>query len=269
LNVIDRAFDGSVKNKLNREIKASTSEYSVTDLVKYLSHDKVQRCLKLIKVTELVRAGESISCPGIAKSLIKNSVEEVSDINGCVIPNFHAKFNYNFAELEKYFLEKYKKTPISKIVKKHLNTISQIDFASATIHDILYTATVYHGLCQNMLYRIEQIAEYNWLSIEFLKQCSERIANECGKCTRYEIPVFANTSYGTISGIIDCISESQTVYEFKCTSILEEEHILQLALYSCLYEAKSYKLFNIFSGQVLEVKLCEGVTLNDLLEILI
>lgn len=115
---------------------------------------------------------------------------------------------------------------------------------------------------------LNQIDSYKW----FPKQRSK--INEClrkldflRKEDEFEIPISAiyeidESSEVEISGAMDCLSKDGIIWEFKCVSEFKEEDILQLVVYACLYiknfkNDRKYFLFNILSGETLEIKITQ------------
>jgi hypothetical protein len=124
------------------------------------------------------------------------------------------------------------------------------------------------------IFKRNQIANYDWLSEKSLAACMARMA-QCGQGS-FEVQV----GHKGVYGFIDMYSCDNIVWEFKCTSELSDEHILQTALYLWLWrgqqlgelrmddsdigvdvtaareriEATRAILFNIFTGEQVEVQ---------------
>ena len=87
------------------------------------------------------------------------------------------------------------------------------------------------------------------------------------KDTEYEVLIVNEENSIDICGAIDCIS-GNNIYEFKCVDILDNTHILQLALYMYLYEndirykdttlpkiiMNNYYLYNILTDEMISIK---------------
>jgi hypothetical protein len=257
----------------SRGVKAKKS-YVVTDMVKYLSFDKVKACKEFIEIITLNPAGENIAdfheIPKIVPSIVKGSSEDISDINGFIVPSYCAGFVYDFEALRTHFQEIYKHNSkyislIAKSIKMVIDAQDKMD----DIEAITRAATAYCGLCNNLFYKTEQIRSYNWMKPEFLRECSN-VVGKIGDFIEYEIPAEKSIEGITIRGRIDAVDVlANIVYEFKCVDSLTDEHILQLALYAFLMTATSYRLLNIYTGEMLEVRFRDGCSVENIIRELI
>ena len=271
-NIMSSKFN---KNYVNREYIDKDKPKAVTDLVKYLSNEVITECMKYITVEQLQPATDNIAIcndiPSIVTSTIEGSVENVSDINGFLIPAFHSRFCFNFIELKRYFDEQYSQNGLLPLVRRYINEVSEFAdefllesdyFANTQIDKLLRMATIYDGLRNKLFYRIEQIKDYNWMTSEFLNICSQRIASQVSASAQFEVVAAG----GSIVGVIDALcSRENMIYELKCTSMIEEEHILQLALYAYLMPGKKYRLYNIFTDELIELHISDASRIAEIL----
>lgn len=273
--IVKRHCDFSIEvsdfahNHLSTKGISVKENYCVTDMVKYLSHDLIAKCKEYIIVTTEIAASENIATqygiPHCVQSIVADSYEEIADINGFLIPAFHSQFCFNFKSLIEYFEGQYRNTPFQRLVKGYVDELNELcdDLLFNTEIDmarLTRAATIYNGLCNRLFFKIEQIKDFNWMNIEFLNECSDRLSTHLSVNTQYEIPV----SRLCINGIIDAI-DNDIVYELKCTSIIEDEHLLQLALYSFLMPNKTYKLFNIYTGELLSLVITNSTAIAEIL----
>jgi hypothetical protein len=257
------------KNYMNREYLPKNKLKSVTDLVKYLSNEVKAECMKYIIVNKIYIASENIATnvPNVVPSTIDGSVEDVSDINGFLVPAFHSRFCFDFTQLKSYFEERYSRNGLLKLVNDYISEVSEFsdDFLIdpyCGIEQLLRMATIYNGLRNQLFYKIEQIKDYDWITYKFLDKCSERLSSLISETARYEVVV----QRGMIVGIIDVYDDRDgRVYELKCTSMLEEEHILQLALYAYLMPKKEYYLYNIFTNELLQLQISDPSRIAEIL----
>jgi hypothetical protein len=261
---------GEYKNFVDRKIRSSNSAISVTDMVKFLSFDKIKACMSCINVDTIQTAGENIAelyaIPSTIPSTVKGSVEDVADINGFMIPCYHAGFIFNYESLSVYFAKLYKKdSKYISLIKKSISAVIAAKNNIDSPEHILRAATAYCGLCNNLFYKSEQISSYNWMSLDFLKRCSSVMSSVLDDFVEYEVPA----QNGRICGRIDARCHlSDTIFEFKCVNHLTEEHIIQLALYAYLFKASSYKLLNIYTSELLEISFVDGKSPTDIVQIL-
>jgi hypothetical protein len=88
---------------------------------------------------------------------------------------------------------------------------------------------------------------------------------------------YIHKEYGLLNiiGFSDCLT-NDTLYEFKCTGKLNEEHKCQLIMYFWLwnkskmkeyYGERKFQLFNILSEEILELDI-NNPHINDIVELL-
>ena len=262
-----------------REFKQSSRPRTVTDLVKYISYEKIKACMDFIEIIKLEQPGINLAeaVPKLVPSSVQGSMEDVSDINGLIVPSYHAGFSFDYVQLKKYFSEIYSKNKSSytDLIARSIEMVIHAQ-GKKDIHTILKAATAYWGLCNELFYKTEQIKSFDWMTIEFLDSCSELMTRRLGDFIEYEVPAKCDfvsadgLKRAEICGRIDAIDMMEDlVYEFKCVDTLLDEHVLQLALYSFIRPASGYRLLNIYTGELLEIKFKEGKSAKDILEILI
>lgn len=249
-------------NHLSKKSISSKDYYCVTDMVKYLSHAIIEECKKYIIETVEIEANGNLAIdhgiPNVVPSVVPNSMEEVADINGFLVPAYHSRFCFNFALLTEYFSKQYKNTPFHRLINGYIAELKQMSAGSLT--EITRAATIYNGLHGRLFFKIEQIRDFNWINAEFLNECSARMDSILSDMTCYEVPITREC----ISGIIDAI-DCDTVYEFKCTSMIEDEHLLQLALYAYLIPGKKYKIFNVYTGELRSIVVTNPTRIAEIL----
>lgn len=149
------------------------------------------------------------------------------------------------------------------LTREKLPTNTQI-----SVEKLLKIGTFFWSKMNEYNYKKMQITKYDWLEQEeldiFMKRLSKKLnkKNELifEKSVSSQIPIFDRI----ITGNIDCIDETKKeVWELKCTTKIEKEHLLQLAIYMFLYtqnevqnqnENYKYYLWNILTNEMLEIK---------------
>ena len=175
--------------------------------------------------------------------------------------------------------EKYR---ISKIISLFT------EYASKTIFSVehgLEIANVMNARISYQVHQLDQIKLYDWLtesnlqvgmsrveslgilthdniselSINTLMQIPEQDMIELRE--KYHVNTYNLNGQHFIMGSIDCVCEiTQSIYEFKCTSLLTNEHYLQLAMYKYMYDIaypllpkKKSMIYNILTDELVEV----------------
>jgi hypothetical protein len=268
-----KAKKPQVKEKKELEDIHNTT---VIDLTAYLGESILKEITKVLRTMYTVVRDPcdkyTVDIPLNVK--MKNGlVEDVSDINGIVIPAiYEAQVTGDKSTIQKIVEEycdnltsenyKYIEKKKKELVKHQKNTIAVY----------LLLGNLYIALTENILSKLNQIDRYDWLSEGIVKVChknikkniqddavyEKEIASENDNCYVHKHPKYGNIC---ISARIDACDNS-TLWEIKCTSKLNVEHMLQLIVYAWLWEncmkerygSKRYKLLNIRTAQVLELE---------------
>lgn len=173
----------------------------------------------------------------------KTKLELVGDYKGkcnvvyCYKSYFHYLYKWNSKKLD--YLDIYNKyTDGIKLDKEELLKVSNI----------------YDVYNSNYVYKLIQIQNYDWIDDIKLERCISRIS-EIIKDNNFvfEQPVTMTIEDYTVNGMIDCVY-GNSVYEFKCTNGLSDEHFLQIMLYKLLHNSDCrFYIFNILSGCLYEI----------------
>lgn len=225
----------------------------VTDLVKHLPVQIIQKALKNIKLTEIKARGQRIDIP--VKTKQKFLYESVAEITGTAIPAFFEylttgkmsifqeglafinveaddKTDFVFIDVDGDIPE-----PDDEYSEEFIEAPC-IQLKNMSVHELLFVANQWNADKSGYKYKMNQISSYNWLSAENLKRCTERlsqyISNEAKFEQRFEVEDLEELSNRRLVGYVDCIDKGN-LWEFKCVSKLELEHIVQLAVYMYLY----------------------------------
>jgi hypothetical protein len=262
------------KTFLNKKKKNNNKKNtSVTNLVKYISSSAIDNLMILIEQNlfeEISKPIKQINIPTKIKTEFNNIIlwEDVSDLNGLVIPAiYESVLKKSVSTIENFVLKKIKNNEILNI-KKYLN---KINIPCKNISDYLKIGNVYQSIHNKLHAKLAQIKNYNWLTSEMIKECHE-IMNMIDINTQFEIPIsktnldyleFTHKIFGIINigGRLDAIS-NDCVWEFKCVDCLTIEHKLQLVIYywmwnhadyDNIYGKKNFYLLNIKTGQTLKL----------------
>jgi len=150
-----------------------------------------------------------------------------------------------------------------------------------SISDYLYMANLYKAVDEKLLYKLYQIAddEYNWIPQITIDLINQRIFKviECDSMPEIEKTIIGNYDYDEnkhaiinqrleqyfetaeifrFSARLDMITET-TIWEFKFTSTLSQDNLLQVIIYAWLWNIlykerpKQFKVFNIRTNQVM------------------
>jgi len=210
---------------------------SVTRFLNHLPPIEVEKCLKYFEIKKLREKTYQIQ---ITSSIDSNGLKEnVSDLNGMAIP---AYYEYKIKNKSTIFDQKY----------------------NGSVSQLLEISNKHGCFLSGYEHSLNQIKQYDWLSEHDLTRCIEKL-KEVGINTNSQFEVNYLTQNkikeDLFMGAIDCICEN-TLWEFKCTSRIEDHHYLQLAIYAYLFLEQTeeqitkefqYKLFNILTGELSEI----------------
>ena len=200
------------------------------------------------------------------------SFEDVSDLNGIVLPIMYCDYLREQSDLEKIpVLQEMIRRNIEGVDEKYhpflRNLVNHMPDCCDTIAEYLFTTCLFSATQECLYSRIKQIPidNYTWLTDDIVKRCFSRLDGTIGveckagawKTEAYIIrqtedlnhilideilnETFPNTIY-RFSARADLITET-SLWELKCTSQLTLEHKLQLVIYAWLYECSySYNI---------------------------
>jgi len=215
-------------------------KYRVSDILRHIPEEEILKCMGYFRVVDVLPAEDSI--PIVCSIKSDGLVENVSDINGTAIPAYYGYITTGVLVLSKLVHAKIK--------------------YDGSVEKLLEFANIYNCELSGYKHMLNQIREYKWLPKDVLMQCVNRLKLHISGNSQFEIACSneKEKSENLIKGAIDCIYQN-TMWEFKCTSRLENAHYIQLAIYAYLYALErpglvkdfKYKILNIISGEVKEI----------------
>ena len=220
--------------------------------------------------------------------------EEISDLNGNAIPIMycnHLQKNTNSPNstayntvLQQMIIELSKKfKPNAHQFLK--DTIKHMPETCETIADYLYLSNILQATETKLYSKLKQIQpdEYDWIKDDVITQCFQQldiiVGKDCGKTDSEWIPEktilyssadedhleidrtlseFLNDDYTyRFQARIDLLTDC-TLWEFKCTSKISVEHMLQLVIYAWIWlhvykTPRKFCLFNIKTNELWEL----------------
>lgn len=256
--------------------------FSVTDLVSHLGSTLLELQQFIDDLYEqTVKPQKNLSIKDSIEDPIKHITENVTDINGLVIPMiYESLYNTNFDDQNRcYILTKVKKeiytiTDNEQIIKYVENMIFN---NNTKIEDYITIGIYYQCICSGLIHKANQIFNKSWLNLDDVKECHKHLSKHltCGTCWEisltnggdineeqklpfsYKHKKFGNIDiYNRIDAIDDC-----NVWELKCVNNLTLEHKLQLIIYYFIFKFKdkntainkNFKLLNMKNGEVLSL----------------
>lgn len=246
----------------------------VTEFLRFLDPCVIHNAIKMLDYTvEPSQSAKPISLPQKAVCKKNNTAEIVYDINGYAIPTYFEMRFFKTCSL----LNEIEYSSLEPKQQQNYNTISYKfgqDYILSPKY-LLYISTLYDATLNGYQHRTKQIATYDWLSQSDLDRCADVLSEHIG-CTDspdspdsptsridFEVSIkdcrFMSSKY-YLWGRVDILDRNKkTLWEIKCTSSTDYEHIIQLAMYAWMLEKKvdnkfTYMLLNVCKNEVIRLQ---------------
>jgi hypothetical protein len=199
---------------------------SVTDLLKHLPFDIIDKAIKYLTITEITPINTNkVDIP--IKSKQRELYENVSDITGIAVPS--------------YF--EYKRKNVNTVYEAVRGVIKdETKYDLNKVESVLKIANLWSSYKSGYNFKMSQIKEYDWLPQETLESLAGKLDGKISNFFQTEEFVYCRndvTFNKSFVGYVDCIDyHNGVMWEFKCVNKLDKTHILQLALYNYLYRQK-------------------------------
>lgn len=270
--------------KKKKEANKISHKTTVKDLTSYLSEVTINDVSIIIDILFKTIKEETkettINIP-LTITTSNNLIEDVSDINGIIIPAmYESQMKLSNSSLEDIVDELLRTNVTTNTIL--LDKIFKLNSTKNKIEKYALLGLIYVSLTENLLFKLNQIDNYNWLTQDMIDMCIKNLQNNFGKDVLYEQTIcdkcknyytHEHDLYGDINicGRIDAIDENY-VWELKCTSSITLEHLLQLTIYAWLYEKcfgkyKKYRILNIRTGEIRELEYQEHL-IDQVIELL-
>jgi hypothetical protein len=261
------------KNKIKKKEKSSISHNTtVKNLTMYLSEVTINEISPLIDSLFIIIQEPmpefTVDIPLTIKTE-NGLVEDVSDLNGIVIPAiYETKITNSISSLEKTIIQYTNDTLITNdIVRDKLFELEKCD-NNNKISKYLLMGNIFIALTENIYFKLNQIDKYDWIQPFMINICFKNLEKNLLNNAKYEQVIsdgcknyftYEHEIYGdiNISGRIDAYDDKY-IWELKCTSSLTIEHLLQLLIYAWMWEktvdsSRKYRILNIRTGEVREL----------------
>lgn len=239
-----------IKGK-NKEPLDQERSIAVVELIRHISSDLLSKCIAMLKIDVVCPGDEHIHIPVKTeqKDLYGDTLfEEVSDITGTAIPAY-----YQYSTTRKMDIAR------DIAIELGADLPADLHLPLRSPEHLLKIANYYNAIRSNLVYKINQIHQYTWLSRENLENATRRLAARLGPNPVMETGFRMNLMGRTISGYIDAITHTDDdngiLWEIKCTNELTSEHMLQLAIYALMHRLATgkvyiYYLYNVMTDEI-------------------
>jgi len=286
-------------------IRDMPSNYSVTQLCSHLNFEQIRDTHNFYATNVLEEPKGTINTKDVVHTYFgpngdrsKDRIETVSEITGVAVPMMFAFYMHGSitnilkgTSCERIIRNIYLSTEYKEAMKNGDNRYRKeihLEYILAHVPDFLMQANLYIADISGYVHKINQINNYTWMSPEQARAAIMRMGEyisssaifenryrHTGTCILESPNGRKHSITYNVSGITDCedvISPANNIlWEFKFTDTLQAEHEIQTALYALLTECqfKSYKLFNVKTGEIRELVEPNKEVLNDLADMLL
>lgn len=217
---------------------------SVTNFIKNISSYKILEYKQLVNIKDTANhinnTDSNVTIKFTNKIFQNDMYENVSDINAIAIMSYNEYVITKHMTIYEEMVRDHNRMNSLKIKNSLDKFIRKPNF---TIRDITELSNIYIAYRSGYIYKIRQITNHNWITESEMSIACERFNDVIyvkNKITSddmfYEIPV-CTILHGMyeIAGAIDAIDTFNfIVYEFKCVEMIQDEHFIQLIIYSNL-----------------------------------
>jgi hypothetical protein len=275
------------------EKQLNVHQTTPSKIIKFLPESVIEELSPIIDriFVPLLKESELFDIPVVVKTK-KGFYEDVSDLNGIAIPNIYYDHLGSGNESHNTVLYDIIQDKIQEMKpNEHLflkQMFRQISPLSKEPENYLRMANMYQSVQERLYYKLKQIEldEYTWLTPEIIDLCKQRLDSVIGPDCVLGPPEFEKTiihnmmefehvridqALSDISSItnskfrftarIDLITY-YSVWELKCTTRITVDHFIQVIIYAWIWktiyagtahENKSFKIFNIKTGELFEL----------------
>jgi len=241
-------------------------QLSVTELVKYVPVDIIDKCMEYINVTKKTDNKSKIDIPIKVKQ--SDLYEGVSEITGVALPSY-----YEYKILGKMTIYQYlQKNKMSEISSFLNGKTCLLDDENNTYHNLYSKITTNINIGEPLLqlstewvcsksgydFKKKQIKSYDWLSSDILDKTVERLnvifTPETHKHLEFEKPLITQYDGFMLTGFADMYNGmTGDLWELKVVNTIDNILFLQVIIYCWMIiksggNVNSINLFNILTN---------------------
>ena len=251
--------DVDVGNKLHVD--------TVTNLTRFLGESALYALNAIVGEIFVEESPESYTVPIPAKVESRIGWEEVSDINGLVIPamyearNCSPKWHTSTIEIDvRRRYDTFVANETHGFLRRACETLPD---PVRSVEEFLRMGVLYNSVVEKVFNRIQQIDRYDWLTEEMVTRCFGPLtALNAETIFEQEVEITECGEFGRIqlSGRLDAVNDD-CIWEIKCVDTLAVEHFVQVALYAWIwrkaymeeYGSRTFRIVNVRTGQILRL----------------
>lgn len=279
-----------------------------TELIKFIPEESFQSICNMLEQLFIIENPNEylIDMPNIIETTT-GQFEDISDLNGIAIPCVyydHLKSIWNNTEIEDI-----KDSTLYELInyyydenKKHNNfiqsMIERLPDKITSISDYLFMANINQAIQESLYFKLKQIDSYNWLSSDMVDICNIKYQHTISPDCQNNPPIienyiitsndhdkhrnidtftksFLDNKYFRFTARADIITDT-TLWELKCTNNITTENMLQLVIYTWIWNMSqcdrehitNFKIFNVKTGELLKLIVNMDI-INDIMKLLL
>ncbi len=258
----ERVVEGAI-SRVVMEDGDTVHKETVTGLTRFLKEGALYALSAIVGEVFVEEAADaySVGIPGKVASAV--GCEDVSDINGLVIPAMYESRHCSPERVMSTIEVDVRNIMAEGDAGAFLTAAcASLPSPAVSVEDFLRTGVLYNACVERLYNRVSQITAYDWLTEEAVEACFVALKPHLRSDTIFEQAVDATVRTGEfgiveLSGRLDALNED-CVWEIKCVETLVVEHYVQVLLYAWIWRqeyveqfgAKEFRIVNIRTGQI-------------------
>jgi hypothetical protein len=243
---------------------------SVTNLTRFLNESALNALNAICGEVWEEEVSEQYSVAIAGKVATATGYEDVSDINGLVIPAMyearHCSPDHHTSTIEIDVRRRYDTYVVNGTHAFLRGACERLPDPVRTVEEFLRMGVIYNSVVEQVFHRVQQIDRYDWLSEADVTACFRVLRAHLCEDTIFEESVEVTEMCGefgrvTVSGRLDAVNDD-CIWEIKCVEGLTVEHFTQVMLYSWIwtrgfeeeYGSRDFRIVNLRTGQVLRLR---------------
>ncbi len=244
---------------------------TVTNLTRFLNESALNALNAICGEVWDEEVGEQYSVAIAGKVATAAGCEDVSDINGLVIPAMyearHCSPEHFTSTIEIDVRRRYDTYVANESHGFLRRACEKLPDPVRTVSEFLRMGVIYHSVVEQVFHRVQQIDRYDWLTEEDVTACFRVLREHLREDTIFEESVEVTEMCGgefgkvTLAGRLDAVNDD-CIWEIKCVESLTVEHYVQVMLYAWIwshgfeeeYGPRDFRIVNIRTGQILRLR---------------
>jgi len=231
---------------------------NIIDIIKHRNLSDILQLLSFIKIEETAPSGHLLPYQNIIQ--FNGYFEDMKQHYSTLIPLYSQykrdnKIDLNIVEIDN--------------IKGMIDVYSKYNYLllkeNKTIKEWMELCVMLSSINNKHHFYKEQITNFDWVDESYIIETSNRLLSTIPSIGDFSYPC----SYHNIHGIIHYLTDNE-IWEFKCTTSLTDNHIIQCASYISIHFMETGnlllgKLFNLRTNEILTITLNDPISFFNIL----